>query len=381
MEPLAGSIREILAVRFGRGGNLDAFPHAGWYGPEEGAHWTAGLESRITLRVAEDLPPGTLLLWSVRCFLGGGTIPQQRLLVAVNGQPIAADALRHPTTRAGLMPAAIKAATPVEIRFSHPDAASPHIVSAATDRRMLAVAFRSIRVLAPAAMAERRVHWGCAQPMPADGELLNGFESLGFNCEFGLVQRSVGAEPLGLLRFSSIQIGPLIEGLQRGFDDLADPAQLRIAPHGTGASREFLIYHRVYHLAQHTRVREGDPAVETLHESGLRHLAVLRRLLLGRLQDGRTIFVCKGRTETAESEVLALFAALNDYGPNRLLWVMAADAAHPAGSLREVTPGLLRASISRFAPNEDAYRFDKPSWLAACRAAYAHWCGGLHTSS
>ncbi len=34
-------------------------------------------------------------------------------------------------------------------------------------------------------------------------DLMLQFESLGQNCEFGLVQRRAGADPLGLLRFDS----------------------------------------------------------------------------------------------------------------------------------------------------------------------------------
>src|SRR5690242_4928537 len=38
------------------------------------------------------------------------------------------------------------------------------------------------------------------------GQLLRKFESLGDNCEFGLVQRKAGIEPVYLLRFAGFEI-------------------------------------------------------------------------------------------------------------------------------------------------------------------------------
>src|SRR5271157_2790486 len=68
-----------------------------------------------------------------------------------------------------------------------------------------------------------------------NSELAALFESLGggslnangwaFGCEFGFWQRSLGVEPLGLLRWASIAPNDLLRGLDSGFagvDDIAD---------------------------------------------------------------------------------------------------------------------------------------------------------------
>ena len=62
-----------------------------------------------------------------------------------------------------------------------------------------------------------------------DRDLVLQFESLGDNCEFGLVQRKAGAEPLGLLRFSSAPLPRLVRALRERFDGLTDPANVRLS--------------------------------------------------------------------------------------------------------------------------------------------------------
>src|ERR1700761_2131837 len=63
-------------------------------------------------------------------------------------------------------------------------------------------------------------------------QILETFQSLGDNCEFGLVQRWAGAEPVHLLRFAGLYIpleqrlDALVEAIDDGFTDLGDPASV-----------------------------------------------------------------------------------------------------------------------------------------------------------
>ncbi|HEX2941395.1 MAG TPA: hypothetical protein VHO91_10130 [Rhodopila sp.] len=63
---------------------------------------------------------------------------------------------------------------------------------------------------------------------PAD-DILFAFESLGDNCEFGLVQRYHGIEPLGLLRLAGFNVpfearlAKRTHALRLGFDGLGAP--------------------------------------------------------------------------------------------------------------------------------------------------------------
>ena len=48
-------------------------------------------------------------------------------------------------------------------------------------------------------------------------------ESLGSDCLIGLVQRKFGAEPLGLLRFSTARMSALLPALETRFAGLGAP--------------------------------------------------------------------------------------------------------------------------------------------------------------
>jgi len=60
------------------------------------------------------------------------------------------------------------------------------------------------------------------------------FQSLGDNCEFGLVQRRGGAEPLELLRFAGIflpieiRLEKLAAALERKFDGLGEAETMTV---------------------------------------------------------------------------------------------------------------------------------------------------------
>jgi hypothetical protein len=78
------------------------------------------------------------------------------------------------------------------------------------------------------------------------GELMMCFESIGENCEFGLVQRRCGAEPLGLFRFASAPLPKLLAGLEARFEGLSDPDNLEVqlSPN----QREYMVHDRKFQL-------------------------------------------------------------------------------------------------------------------------------------
>jgi len=70
-----------------------------------------------------------------------------------------------------------------------------------------------------------------------------------------------------------------------------------------------------------------------------------------------------------ESDVLRLVSAMRAHGPTTLLWVELADQDHLAGSVEEMTAGLLRGNIERFAPPQNAHDFSLDAWIEVCHNA------------
>ena len=64
----------------------------------------------------------------------------------------------------------------------------------------------------------------------SDRNLALQFESLGDNCELGLVQRRAGVEPLGLLRFAGAPLRRLITALDARFEGIDDPEAILSMP-------------------------------------------------------------------------------------------------------------------------------------------------------
>lgn len=235
-------------------------------------------------------------------------------------------------------------------------------VGAGADDRQLAFSVQSLRLF--------RVLPRPAPPRPAPlprDQLVTRFESLGDNCEFGLVQRKMGAEPLGLLRFSYIELPLLLRGLRRGFEGLGDPDTTEVAADPNG---EFVVRELVYGMTYHTFQYDTDMNIETVRQQQAARLGFLRRKLMEDIGDGEKIFVLKRTPPLRPEEVLPVYAVLNEPGRNWLLWMVPSDATHPPGTVEVLLPGLLRGYIDRFAPNENAHDLSLAAWLAVCEGAW-----------
>jgi tetratricopeptide (TPR) repeat protein len=180
---------------------------------------------------------------------------------------------------------------------------------------------------------------------PDDRELFMGFESLGDDCEFGLVQRQFGADPLSLLRWNAISLPSLIAGIADGFREVGEPRLNELRP---VFADELGLRNDRYGMATHTFIRESHvPAAErpTLHARLCRRQAYLGRKLIEDLREPSKIFVYKTLPAAPLSEVRRLHAAMERYAPNRLLYVVDADAERPAGSVEEIAPRLFVGAV------------------------------------
>ena len=85
--------------------------------------------------------------------------------------------------------------------------------------------------------------------------------------------------------------------------------------------------------------------------------------------DLEKIFVFRTRTRYEQAHIDRLLAALRRGGPNTLLWVEEASSPKDAGELVIAGEGMMRARISRLAPDDDAHDADDLSWIDICERA------------
>lgn len=367
-----------MEIGFGRDGNDRYHLGAGWSGDEPGYRWSVGTLSELWLENPGD-GRDCVLEVTAAPFVAPPALPAQRLLVLVRGVAVGQGLLSGVKTLAYRVPAEVFAGEgPVRVTFEHPDAAAPQAHGHASDTRPLGFSFRRMALAPVDAVAERARMASEAPVAAADIGRLTGlpatqfllrFESLGDNCEFGLVQRRCGAEPLGLLRFSNITLPYLLRGIDTGFEGLGEPANLEFWLDTTGKP-EYVMRDKAYGLVFHTFLHPDEVVESELVAQQSTRLKFLRRKLLDDLAEGEKIFVFKRNEPLLQEEMLPLLAALRRHCPRaRLLYAVPATPEHPPGTVEQAAEGLLRGHIDRFAPPDRVPDLSLEPWLAVCVGA------------
>ena len=201
-------------------------------------------------------------------------------------------------------------------------------------------------------------------------KLLLGFESIGDTCEFGIVQRRFGAEPISLLRWSSTPAHHLITALNTQFAGVGEDAFTLIKViNGEYTSRDSR-----YHMFNHSFTNENTQPLEQFKKLYLRRMQYLRRKLLEDLADTGKIFVYKTVHGLNDDTARAIYEAIKRYGGNQaLMCVELEDAANPRGTLRQVEPGLFMGYIDRFSTVD----INVDVWVELCQKARAAWDAAL----
>jgi hypothetical protein len=384
-----------LTINFGGSGNSLSYLGGGWARAEENFTWAVGQESHLLLPLGHEAREFVLTM-NVIPFVHPPALKSQRLIVSVDETTIGATTLSRPTVLAWRIPVGlIRRAERTLVTLSHPDVARPKDVAAGIDDRELAFSVSEVKVYhLPAALAADHpvpaglalggsigpgfgIHpgielkdWVTRRTGLTLAELAAGFESIGENCEFGLVQRQCDTEPLGLLRFSGSFSHDIVRGVDREFEGIGEPEDITPKLEGNGGRREFMIHERKYGLVYHTFVYEGDRTIDLMRQQESTRLKFLRRKFIEELDAGEKIFVFKRATPVPESEILPLFMALNRRRANTLLWVVPEETGKPSGTVEVLMNGLLKGYIDRFAPGDNAHDFSFSEWVKLCVHAF-----------
>jgi hypothetical protein len=212
---------------------------------------------------------------------------------------------------------------------------------------------------------------GATAPDEADRALMLRFESLGLDCEFGLVQRHYGAEPLGLFRWNGVMPEALCDGLEHDFAGIGDPATTTL--HFSEGRQEYLLKETRYGMGMHTFIYGRDPDVpkQRLHAQLCRRAGFLRGKLLSDLADAEKILLYQFPTRLHATLRARLRAAVLRHNPdNILLLVREQRDGETAGAVTRGADGVLDGVIDHLCGRRGGWdTLSTGLWRTICRNA------------
>lgn len=200
----------------------------------------------------------------------------------------------------------------------------------ALGRTMAAAAFLDDELAAPPVLVDVG-----SQVDEQTRQLLLRFESIGRDCEFGLVQRRFGAEPISLLRWHSLGLPFLIDAFMSRFDGLAGDGGLKITVDGTG---QYYVTDRRWGLCMYTFLYKANIDETELEIKMRRRLLFLKDKLLSGIEAAeKTLILTTAHYDAVLIGRLSL--ALGLIGPVKLLIVtLAGPFGETDGAVGEVRP-------------------------------------------
>lgn len=203
-------------------------------------------------------------------------------------------------------------------------------------------------------------------------ELYRHFETIGNNCEFGIVQRKVGFDPLGLFRnVGFLNVGQIIRAIATNLDGMFEEGNYSYESR-PGWSDYALICHQfgfVFHSAVPREVPFGTAEWERHIGRNIAAFSFLKQKLQEDLVSGEKILVYRSKQTVPSPLVRDLHAAIRSRGPCWLLNVME-DPQKPFGWAEMVDDGLLLAAVAQLS-NENPPRIDFAAWEAIARRVLA----------
>ena len=209
------------------------------------------------------------------------------------------------------------------------------------------------------------------QGKPLD-ELMLAFESLGENCDFGLMQRHAGVEPLGIYRFSGTNLDQLLSALNNEFEGVGDPENFSVVLAGQAPRREFMVAERTIG-GYHTFIGEGEMEPDEVRARQAKHLKFLRRKILEDLRTAEKIWVWKEAIPSSPDRILTLLRTLQRFGPNKLFWATMGGETNPPGTVEQLGPDLIRGYVKARLEAGSSEPLPAKAWFEACEDAYRIW--------
>ncbi|MCP1274728.1 hypothetical protein NKW43_13735 [Gluconobacter albidus] len=199
-----------------------------------------------------------------------------------------------------------------------------------------------------------------------DQKLFSRFTSLGDNCEFGLIQREVGLEPLDLFRFGGIRnIQNLIQAFDEDLSAFGTVSDTEIYE----AYGEWISTSNRYGVTFHTHRYADHSSREAVLASEQKKLRYLARKTLEDLEEGTKILIRKSNDIITDEEARFLYRAVRRHGNCPILIVTQASGEADLNTVEDLGDGLLRGYISHLAPYAEADSGSIEEWRDLCGAA------------
>ncbi|GLQ36696.1 hypothetical protein GCM10007908_03160 [Rhizobium albus] len=196
------------------------------------------------------------------------------------------------------------------------------------------------------------------------------FENVGINCEFGFVQRALGCEAGGLLRWAFCPPASLLKLFEQDFADLFLFENLM---------PDFdMVRDAAYDIAFHTRMKSDsggwlhdEDTRRAIHAEEAAKVAHLLDKFRERLQDPAAVFVVKDNQGVPDELRRKLAEAFGTHSAGRLLVVDTTPDPALVGTVID-RGDHVEGLIDRFAPYPESDKFS-PAWLEIL-AAFEHQC-------
>ena len=199
-------------------------------------------------------------------------------------------------------------------------------------------------------------------------------ESLGgtrFGCEFGMVQRRFGADPIGLLRWANISLEGLVQGLDQHFEGIDNRTETLMETRAAGnGTHEYYLINQRYGYFTHTFIRTSEAPGDRVYKQALRRLRFLATKLLEDVAAAEKTLVLKFPSYSDPNSLWPLVESLRAHGPCTLLCAAQANAANPAGTLEAIKPGVFvgRLYMSTNTAVNTPRGMDTDGWHGLCSA-------------
>ncbi len=194
-------------------------------------------------------------------------------------------------------------------------------------------------------------------------ELYVPFESLGNNCEFGIVQRLTGYDPPGLFRnVGFLNVDAIVITIERNLEGMFDEGLYNfVLPNGWPDWRlDCMRYGFGFHTSISAKVERDSDEWRKKAKDTIAAFRFLKRLFQDELRSGERTFVFRFISPLPPETIQRFLRAIRKHGPGWLLYIKE-DANFPEGSVEYIEDGLLIGAIDRLS-NENPPQINAQAW-------------------